>query len=318
MGSPTLPRALHDPTGLAPLEKRAGKQFIRRIKSAYSEIITEVFDKLEYEIVEVNEVETNAKFYHYNLDAGRLAQIGDIISDIIKRWLLVDDDGNYVNKYNPLNLWFMKLFVRPAYQKGTAEAYHNLAIQSEIYQAANPSLESVLMSEPYMRRIGLVAAREFELMEGFGSSMVKISQQILSEGIATGTPIRTMAKELQKRTESVHHLDSARALRIVQTEIPRALRHAKMDEQDNADVKFNVKSMVMPISAFMETSRPWHMRRHGTLVTTEEQRKFYLESKNSIACHCSAITVVLGSDGQPLSKKLVEKAVAQRERFIGQ
>ena len=147
--------------------------------------------------------------------------------------------------------------------------------------------------------------------------MVKVSQQVLSEGVASGVSIRTMSKELQSRTESIHHLDSARALRIVQTEVPRALRHAKMDEQDNADTKFKIKSMVMHISAFMHTSRHWHMTRHGTLHTTEEQREWYLEPRNAINCHCSSVTVVLGEDGKPLSPKLVQKAIEQRKRYVG-
>lgn len=321
MAEPALPRPTKDPTGLSSVEGKAFREFNRRIKAAYNEIIQKVILELSYRVIELNESAQyfvkNERVYRYDLDAGRLASLGDIIREIVDRWLLTDKEGNFVSPYNPSNLWFMSGYVNPAYQKGTMEAYSNLSIQVEAYKLAIPDFTSILFSEPYMRRIGLLAARQFENMKGFGDSMVKVTQQVLSDGVAAGIGVRDMAKQLQDRTADVHHLDSARALRIVQTEVPGALRKAKQQEAENSDEKYGIKSMLMPISAFMETSRPSHMARHGTLVTYQEQSEFYSLPKNSINCHCSTIVVVVDNAGQPLAPGLVNKAVQQRERIFG-
>jgi hypothetical protein len=314
-----IPRPSKDPTGLSRVEGKAFRDFNKRIKAAYHEVIREVILKLQYRVIKLNHSAQhfigNDKIYRYELDAAVLATLGDRIREIIERFLLTDKNGLYVNPYNPETLWFMQMYVEAAYRKGTSEVHQNLSMQSETYRLAVPALTNLLYSEPYMRRVGLVAARQFENMKGFSDSMVKISQQVLSEGTAAGIGVREMAKQLQERTADIHHLDSARALRIVQSEIPGALRKAKAQEAESADEKFGIKSMLMPISAFMKTSRKTHIKRSGTLVTYQEQAQFYSKAKNSISCHCSVIVVVVDKNGIPLAPGLVKKAAEQRERL---
>ncbi|MCP4991369.1 MAG: hypothetical protein GY928_36540 [Colwellia sp.] len=319
MAQLTLPRPTSDPTGLSKVEAKAYRDFNRRIKGAYAQIIRDVIMKLEYRVIKLNESAQhfvkNDKLYRYELDASILANLGGRIREIIDSWLMVDKYGNFVGPYNPETLWFMQMYVSGAYQKGSKEAYDNLSTQSEVYRLAIPAFIDLLQSEPYVRRVGLLAARQYEGMKGFSDSMVKVTQQVLSEGTAAGIGVREMAKQLQERTADIHHLDSARAVRIVQSEVPGALRKAKAQEAESADEKFGIKSMLMPISAFMKTSRKTHVKRSGTLVTYQEQAEFYSKAKNSISCHCSVIVVVVDKNGVPLAPGLVKKAEEQRERL---
>jgi hypothetical protein len=65
----------------------------------------------------------------------------------------------------------MDLYVQPAYQQGTAQSVANLSVQSAEYALSRPSLESVLLSDQYRRRIGRERSRQFEDMQGLTAWM---------------------------------------------------------------------------------------------------------------------------------------------------
>ena len=325
MREPVIPKFKEDPTGLKTKVAKAEADFRRRIKGAFAKIIKDVYLTLEPKKVKINESARhfigNAEYYYYNLSPTELSRLNQIIGDILYRFLMVDENGEYINEYNPDNLWFFAQYVKPSYEKGTRETMNDLIAQSLIYAQTHESLADILFSEEYTRRIGYLAAREFELMKGFTDETVKACRTILSDTIAAGASPRAAAKALRERVtlktdKGTDRFDLARANRIAQTEIPGALRKAKQDEQDAADIKYDIKSMTMPISAFKRTSRRTHMARSGKLVTSEEQRQFYSRSGNSINCYCSAVTVVVDKNGHPVAPGVVKKAIDMRERLM--
>ncbi len=329
-----LPALSHDPARTKTRTAKAEADFKRRLKIAYRKVIEEVYltikptserplSNSQAWAINSNRIDdlcVNEKLYYYDLDPKELMRLYDIIAEIMNRFLMVDKDGNFVNQYNPENLWFFAQYVEPSYVQGTEKARIEIAEQSYVYASLHGSLESVMLSETYQRRIGYVAAREFELMRGFTDSVIKEARVILSDAVAAGVSTKQAARTLYDRLSKVsptgkNPVDIARAYRICQTEIPRAYRQAKQDEAENADVKYNIKSMIMPLSAFLKTSRKSHMKRHGDLVTYKEQKAFYDQAKNAINCHCSFVTVVLDEDGKPYSPSLVEKAKEQRDKM---
>ena len=214
-------------------------------------------------------------------------------------------------------------YVEPAYIQGTAQEQVNLSVQSAAYAASRPDVESVMFSEPYQKRIGLVAAREFELMEGFTGDVTKSARQILSSGIAAGQSPTVMARSLKKMFDTTpdengkYHGNMARANRIARTEITYALKTARLDESLSAETSLGLKTLQMHISALVPTTRRTHAARHGELFTQKEVREFYTVNGNAVNCLCTQASVVLGEDGKPLSTRSIERAKAQRKQFKG-
>lgn len=330
-----LPALSHDPARTKTRTAKAEADFKRRLKIAYRRVIEEVYLTIKptserpisnsqaWVINQDREewLKVNEKLYYYNLDPKELMRLYDIIAEIIERFLMVDKNGNFVNQYNPENLWFFAQYVEPSYIQGTETARIEIAEQSYLYASMHGSFESIMLSETYQRRIGYVAAREFELMRGFTDSVIKEARIVLSDAIAAGVNTREAAKTLRDRVTKLSPtghspVDIGRANRICQTEITMAYRTAKSDEAKSADEKYGIKSMLMPLSAYLKTSRKTHVQRSGTLVTYKEQADFYSKSSNSCNCHCSAVVVVLDEDGQPYSPSLVKKAVEQREKIM--
>lgn len=206
------------------------------------------------------------------------------------------------------NLWFTVQFVEPAYQSGAARNRSNLASQSTVYKAARPDLRALLLSEPYQRRLSLLAAREFEEMKGLGNTIKKDMAQILTGGLAAGQgPL-----EISKQITAQLGIEKRRADRIARTEINAAHTNARMDQAEDARVNLGLDSREMHISALSPTTRQTHRDRHGTLHPVQQQRDWWARDGNRINCKCSTVTVLVNKAGQPLTPSLVEAARKQK------
>ena len=226
---PIVPSNKKDPTGA--LRKVAGSQlnFAKRLDLIYRNIKT-VIEGLSYQTIEVSSsqafvlhMQPNESLYQFELSSTELSNLSKTIADMIDRIIL--DGGEF-------DLWFMKEYVKPAYQQGTAQTYANLSAQSVVYSAARPMLESVLLSQAYQLRIGFVAARQFENMEGFSDSVKREARRVLSDGIARGLNPRVIARQLQDRLD----VTRSRANTIARTEITQALKAARMAESEQASI----------------------------------------------------------------------------------
>src|SRR5690606_38607717 len=68
-------------------------------------------------------------------------------------------------------LWFFDQYVSVSATRGTAQAFANLSQQSPAYRSGRESVQAILRSEPYQRRMALVRARVFEDMKGLSGQV---------------------------------------------------------------------------------------------------------------------------------------------------
>lgn len=302
--SPIIPTNTADPTGADKKERGA----IRAFEAKYREIRRGALDILarqRYEVVTVNsaELNINATRYNFELDQTILQRIGQEIQDIIESILLEGGEQN---------LWFLKAYVAPAAVQGVAQTHANLSIQSEAYKLSKPNLQSLLNSPVYQKRIGLLRAREFEEMKNLSQYTKENLRKSLSEGMALGKNPRDIAKDINERT----NVSLSRAKLIARTEVPGALRRARMDEAEQAQKDLGILTKQMHISAFSPTTRIWHARRHGTLHTIAEQREWWSLSKNACNCKCSTIEILVDEAGKPLSESIITRANRNKDAHI--
>lgn len=296
---PLLPSSSADPTGQDRRERAAINDFARRM-SVIQRGMLRILDKQEYTVVTINsaQMQANETVYRFQLDETILANINAEIALLIDSILL---EGGLDQ------LWFLAAYVEPAYRQGTAQSWTNLSVQSEAYAATKPTLESILLSPPYRTRIGLLKAREFELMRGFSESMKSDLGSTLARGMSTGQNPRVIARDIKERIG----VSQSRAERIARTEITTALRTARLDEAQQAQQDLGVQTKMMHISALSPTTRPDHRARHAHLYTPQEQREWWSVSPRSINCRCSTIEVLVDDDGKPLTPSIVERAKAK-------
>lgn len=282
-----LPRDNGDPTGLDPLERKAMKDFARRLKQigkAYASAVERIPATLS----------VNAK-YTYQLDPYLLSMVLDDSSLLVDSVLL--DGGQN-------NLWFNDDYIDPASIRGTAQAYVNLSQQSAVYLAAKESLQTILLSSPYQRRMALVYARVFEEMKGFAADVKRDMARVLTDGIGRGLNPKEVARNLRDQVG----VETRRANTIARTEITTALRRARWDEADDAKSSLGLKVMLLHFSALSPTTRQSHAIRHGHLYTTDEIREWYATGANAINCKCTQVEVLVDDKGVPLNSSIIEKA----------
>lgn len=284
---PILPRDAADPVGVGALERAAVKDFksrLRRIGKQYKALL----DRIPREL-QINSV------YQFRLDAVLLASLL-AQSDIDVDTLLLEGGSD--------RLWFWEAYVQVATSRGIQQAVANLSAQSTAY-AAERSAAAVLTSDAYRARAVLVKARLFEEMKGLSQQTKADMARVLTEGVGRGLNPREIARNLEAEAASIGR---NRAATIARTEVPTALRRARMDEADAAEALYAVKTKEMHISALSPTTRKTHADRHGKLFTREQQRAWWAVGGNSINCKCSTVAVLVDSKGNPLVPWLEERA----------
>lgn len=181
---PILPRNYQDPTGVDALERRAMKDFARRmnkIGKAYKAALDKIPSSLA----------VNAR-YEYQLNPTILSIILNDASYLVDQVLL---DGN------EYDLWFYE-YVDLASEKGTGQSFYNLSQQSPVYAAGRESLASILASDPYQQRMALVHARVFEEMKGLTADVKRDMARVLTDGVGRGLNPRTLLATSQIRLAS--------------------------------------------------------------------------------------------------------------------
>lgn len=207
--------------------------------------------------------------------------------------------------------WFLNSYVEVAYQRGTAQAFTNLAHQSKVYEAGRSSLVDLLRGQAYGRRVAMVRSRAFEEMKGLSAGIKADMSRVLADGVGRGLGPRDIAKNLQKQAG----LEMPRANRIARSEVSMALRRAKWDEEAEAKADLGLKTKQMHFSALSPTTRRSHAVRHGRLYTEEQVREWYSQDGNGINCKCSQTAVLVDDDGKPLNPAVVERARATYQKL---
>jgi len=218
--------------------------------------------------------------------------------------VLVEGDQN--------NNWFTENYVEVAVVRGTAQTFANLSQQSATYLADRQSLQSLLMSEPYQRRMMLVYTRIFEEMKGLSAEVKRNMARVLTEGIGRGLHPSVVAKNLTAQAG----IEKRRANRIARTELTTALRRARWDEADEATRDLGLNIRLLHYSALSPTTRQSHAIRHAHLYMTEEVRRWYAIGANAINCKCSQVEVLVDAKGNPLNSKIIEMAQGEYKRYM--
>lgn len=270
------------------------RDFDRRVAVVGKEVIR-ILGEQNYTVVTLNALQANATSYQFELDQAILLGINSEIERICN--LIFLEGGEQ-------ELWSMRAYVEPAYQQGTAVQAANLTVQSELYALNKPSLDAILFSEPYRKRIGLLRAREFELMKGFTSTTKTDLAETLTRGMIAGLNPRVIAKDIQARVG----VNQSRAERIARTEVGNAFRQARMDEAESARIDLGIQTLELHLSALSPTTRANHRARHGTLHSVADQRAWWAISGQSVNCKCSTVSVLVDEKGNPLSPAIVERA----------
>lgn len=293
--APILPTNHDDPNGTGPKVRQANDEFKRRIRKCRDAYLA-VLDSIQFTSYTVN-----VKRYEFLTLPDVLARALDTAADLVGQFLGADD----------VRSWWTLQYVIPAYEKGAAAAWRNLGVQSAEYQLMRPSLQSLLTSEPYQRRIGLISAREFELMKGLSSDVKQGLSQQLTAGLAQGIGPKEIARNITLQTG----IEERRAERLARTEVNQALRTARMDETTDAAVRLGVNVRVLHISALSPTTRQSHAARHGNLYTVEAERDWFAESGQAVNCKCSTSEVLVDDSGKPLSPGLIARLDRSREAW---
>lgn len=280
-----------DPTTLDALMRSAMQSLrgrLQRIKREYIRAL-DVF-KPSFTI--------NAR-YAYELNAALLQQVLAGLDAYVNGELLEGGENQ---------LWFFENYVQPAYVRGTAQEFTNLAQQSPTYRRVRQDLPTLIRTEAYQSRLVLLRAREFEEMKGLAGDVKAGMSRVLTDGLARGLNPLEVGRNL---TEQIG-ISEKRANTIARTEIPTALRRARLDESDDARETLNLDTRQMHLSALSPTTRVTHAQRHGKLFTTDQQREWWSIDANAINCRCSTVSVMVDETGTPLVPDFVKLA---RESF---
>lgn len=259
MGQPILPTNEADPSGQDRRERGAmnemGKR-VRRCGKAYRDALSQI----QFLAVNVERYEFLTSVDAIDLLLADLQRIVDATMNEGGRWLFTG-------------------YVRPAYQQGTAKANASIANQSKLYADAR-SLEQLLTSPPYLKRLSLLRGRLFEKMEGITADVQQTLASTLTQGLADGVGPLEISKRITESTGIVER----RANNIARTETGEALREGRLAETEDAR-SIGVNVGVMHLSALSPTTRISHARRHGGIFSVQEERAWYAQDGNRYNCY---------------------------------
>lgn len=292
---PILPSNVKDPTGQDSRERACIAEFSRRLRTV-RQLYVALLDRIPRQAVTVN-----AEVTLYTITPELLASMLDDAGRQVDRLLLENEQGN---------LWFLEAGVQPAYQAGAAQQLANLSVQSAAYAASRQNLTALITSQPYQTRLGFLNVRVADTLKGYSAGVQAQMSQVLQDGLITGRGTREIAKRLADQTG----VEYSKAENIARTEIPGALRAARLQEAEQATADLGIMSKEMHMSALSPTTRPSHRARHGKLYTSQEQRVWWATKPNMFRCKCSTITVLVDAEGKPLTPGVLARAQAMLEK----
>ncbi|MDQ7209020.1 phage minor head protein [Serratia fonticola] len=313
-GSPIISRNKEDPTK----SYRAVNKMYRDIEGRYHGIKV-ALRQLIYTALTGREVETNADKGHllcandgqpgtlYQVNAGTFIydMSAQQLAALLERVQVILDD--YLLEGNGQDIWALQ-YVTAEYQRGTLNAYTNLAVQSPAY-AAQTTLASLLSSPGYLNQIASAYVTTYSDWKGISDKARADLANVISEAIGRGINPRETARIISKRLD----VSMSQAKTIAQTEQVGALREAQWQETDWARERLGLNTKLLWQSALKPTTRYWHASRHGRTYTTAEVRAFYAENGNRYNCYCSQIPVLVDDKGNVVNIGMMSKLADERK-----
>ncbi|WP_176700906.1 phage minor head protein [Gilliamella sp. Fer4-1] len=304
--NPLLPKSKNNPT----LTNKQILQMRSEIQKRYKTIKQSIIEHIELSLgyyakepiktaifVDNTLYVVNASV-NYTIDGNQLARVLTRIQEIVDENLI---DGG-IEKF-----WAGK-FVADMYQMGTNRTFHNLSTQSPLYSQAT-SLESLLFSDAYIRRIGLAYTATFNDWKGLADNLKSDLGTVLSSAVARGINPRETADIISKRID----VSYSRAKTIAQTEQVGALRQATWDETKRTQEELGLKTGLLHMSALKPNSRSTHVDRHGKVYTVEQVADWYEENGNRFNCYCAQVTVLLNEKGEPYNQASIDRLLKESD-----
>ena len=291
--NPTIPRSKTNPVGQT--------RRIARVKSAVFSDIAQaqklVLESLESWPVEVRNDFTANAFYEFLIDVFQVERLIQEIANVLRQ-------GGGPEA--------ARRAAEAAFREGVAKSHTNL---SGLTDLITQSLTERLADQQTLRRSVLAGSRAFEQMQGFADQTAADLGRVLFEAIQSGENPRQTAKRIRERFS----VSKSRAERIARTETTMALRRGRWDEARDQEQRLGMEVRLLHNSALIPgRTRDSHARRHGKIVTVEEEAAWYAQDANAINCLCSQTEIIVGPDGEPLfGQELVQRMQTQRKKFLG-
>ena len=255
-------------------------------------------------------------YYEYQIDVARYESINEFIERLLYDEIL----ESYTGKKPPN--WFFQSYLSSAFNDGINDTIQDIKNQStpslvgDIVSRQIQSLTSDEFNPQATQSLALVYGRVFNEMKGLTDSMKVDLSETLTRGMADGLGIRAISAHVQKRVG----VGFSRAQRIARTEILGAYRTAQraktkeINETVFDDSPYEFKQLWF--SALAESSRPWHVSKHGGIFTQQEVEEFYSKNGNSIFCLCSQSPILVDKKtGKPLIDDTVKRMDGQRKKY---
>ena len=294
---PIIPGNTKDRTGAAGILRRAGAQ-IRKRYAALERAVLAIFDSIP--VYAVNDLRGPA--VRYGISAGQLQGIAADLQATLARWLA--EPGKALEHF----FWW-DAFVEEAAQLGTVQSRTNLAGLSPAYAAAR-SLEAVLYSDPYRKRVETAKFKSYEHWTGLAAEQRAELAQIIGQAVADGMNPREARRLIQDRLE----VGKAKALSYAQSDITDTLRMARADEADAAEAELGLRIGLLWTSALIPTTRPWHASRNGKVYSSAEVRAFYAQRGNRYNCRCATTECLLDAGGKAILTKKLQATMANERK----
>lgn len=245
----------------------------------------------------------NAGTYIYDMTAIQLADLLQRVQVILDDALL--DGGSQ-------SLWAFD-YVGAEYERGTLNAFTNLAVQSPVY-AQQTTLMQLLSTAAYQNQIAAAYVATYSDWVGISDTARADVANVISDAIGRGVNPRDTARIISKRLD----VSMAQAKNIAQTEQVGALREAQWLETGWAKERLGLNTALLHLSALKATTRARHAFWHGKTRTVEEVREWYSRDGNRYHCYCSQIPVILDEHGKVVNEGLIERLATERKQWSSQ
>jgi len=298
-----------DPTRQAGNRRRAIGDLNKRLRMAMGQVKALV-DSIPVRLSVQNSLKANRNTYVWEMSAERQSQVDIRIRQIIDYWMQTQTPERPAR-------WFFNTYIDNAVTPATADAVNNVKLLSQgmvsSAQLDAVTIQSIFLQPQYRDVIGNIYGRVFNEMSGFSGETATDLARVLSESVMLGESARKAKSRIAQRFS----VASSRAERIARTEINRAYTVARTKTAQIVAKDLDITVNVIHRSSLMPTTRSWHASRHGKIYTPQEQDDWWSEGANRINCLCSIGEVVVGKDGKPRSRGLIEKLEKQRKAWAG-
>lgn len=279
MPDPIISRNAAERTGAGPIMSAAQREIARRYRGANAEI--------------------TAYIKRTGLSASDADLLIQQVGDILDRWIA---EGS------PEHFWYADDFTKQAIEKGVTASNLNLARLSTKY-ARERSIESILYSDAYLNRIRMARLADLSHFTGLSATAKSDMAGIIANAIADGKGVASTAKDISERLG----VSLSRAKGYAQTQLPGALRDARMAESEYARENLGINIKLLWTSSLLPTTRPNHASRHGRTYTEREVKDFYDRDGNRFRCHCAVTECLIDDDGKPILSDSLKRGMAQEK-----